>query len=328
MTNHAQLSYTGLANPKTASVNVQMPGGYLVKVDVYNEAGELVKELFSNEEPQPISSFNLSQNGQITGLNTPVTLMVAGNAVTVWDGTNGSGDPVSNGNYYVKVQNTDAYGVVTTVTQISTVSRSIAKVQVDIFNEAGEVVRHLYAYEADSNNSQLTNFQLSANVLSVGNDQGPVSGPGQATIVLNTGVTLTWDGRSDSGALVTGGHYEIEGHFTNGKGQESVIAKGILVQNDQNSPTNGKIYAEPNILKGTTQTTLVVNSSLNLSLDVKVYDVAGEKVWGRNLTSNNNQFGLTLPGLSSGLYFVVVEMTDVATGHREGRQVTQIVVQR
>ena len=107
-----------------------------------------------------------------------------------------------------------------------------------------------------------------------------------------------------------------------------MIAKGILVQNDQNSPTNGKIYAQPNILKGTNQTTLVVNSSLKLSLDVKVYDVAGEMVWGGNLTSSNNRFGLTLPELANGLYFVVVELTDSATGHHEGRQVTQIVVQR
>ena len=330
LTNNAQLNYAGLITPKTTSVSVTVIGSYMVKIDVYNEAGELVKEVYSQELSQPANSVSLS-NSTITSLESPVTILVSGQAVTVWDGTSSSQTPVSNGNYYIKVQSTDPYGVTTTVSQVVTVSRQIATIQVDIFNEAGEVIRHLYAYQNDANNTQLTNFQLSAGVLSIGNDQpGSGGASSQATIVLSTGVTMTWDGRNDSGALVTGGHYEIEVHFNSGKGQQSVVAKGILVQNDQNSPTNGKIYAKPNILNGTTQTTLVVKSSLNLSLDVRVYDVAGEMVWGGVLTSasNNNQFSLPLPPLSSGLYYVVAELTDTATGHNEGHQVTQIVIQR
>jgi len=330
LTNNAQLTYTGMAAPQTASVNVRVTGAYTVKVDVYNEAGELVEEIYSAQLSQPVLSVVLS-NSVMSNLETPVTLLFSGAPVTAWNGTNGDGVPVPNGSYYIKVQNTDPYGVSTTVSQVVTVSRSVAKVQVDIFNEAGEVVRHLYAYVDDANNSQLTSMELSANVLSIGNDQpGSGGNTNQATIVLNTGVTLTWDGRNDNGQLVTGGHYEIEVHFTNGKGRESVISKGILVQNDQNSPINGNLYAQPNILKnGTTRTTLVVNSGLNLMLHVKVYDVAGELVPASlQPPAIPNQATIDVSGLSSGLYFAVVDLTDPATGHSVGRQVTQFVVQR
>ena len=218
LTNHAQLTYTGLLTPLTGSVNVQVIGAYTVKIDVYNEAGEKVAEIYSAQLSQPISSVNLSSY-TLTGLSGSVTVTSQGQPVTVWNGTNGNGVPVPNGNYYVKVQNTDPYGVSTTVSQVVTVSRDLAKAEVDIFNEVGEVVRHLYTTVSDATSSQLTGMQLSANVLSVGNDQTGSSNTNQATIVLNTGVTLTWDGRNDSGQLVTGGHYEIEVHFTNGKGQ-------------------------------------------------------------------------------------------------------------
>jgi len=54
-----------------------------------------------------------------------------------------------NGNYYVKVDNIDTFGVVRTTTQEVTVNRSLYKADLTIYNEAGEVVRHLLTYVDD-----------------------------------------------------------------------------------------------------------------------------------------------------------------------------------
>jgi uncharacterized repeat protein (TIGR01451 family) len=326
-TNRAQLTYTGWPTAKIASVDVKIAVAYTVRVGVYNEAGELVKEIWVQQLSQAVVSFSIAQSPNITGLHTPVTVMYQGKPIATWDGTNGVGDPVTNGNYYLKVDNVDPYGVVTTVSEVIKVNRSLAKIQVDIFNEAGEVVRHLYSYVDDANNGQLTGMQLSTNVVMAGSDINTVSNPGEVVVTLSTGATLVWDGRNDQGQVVTNGHYELEVHMINGKGAESVISKGILVQNDNQGP--GKVYAKPNILnKGNYTTTITLNTTMSLTLKVRVYDVAGELI--KTIEGSMGQGTATLDanGLASGLYFAVVDLTDSATGHYQGRQVVQIVIQR
>ena len=101
------------------------------------------------------------------------------------------------------------YGVVTTVEKVVTVSRSIARIEVNIYNEAGEVVRHLYGYADDPGNLSTMDVKFSTNLLQPTNGT-PVPGGSVVYITSSTGLNLVWDGRSDSGAIVTNGHYEIK----------------------------------------------------------------------------------------------------------------------
>lgn len=57
--NNAVLSYPG-ATPLSANAQVTALGGYTVKIGVYNSAGELVATIFTQDNFQPINSFNLS----------------------------------------------------------------------------------------------------------------------------------------------------------------------------------------------------------------------------------------------------------------------------
>ena len=323
LTNNAQVTYSGLAVPKRSSVDVTMATAYTVHVGVYNEAGELVKEVWVQQLSQQILNFDLLAQPTITSLHGQVFIEYQGQQIATWDGTNSTGDPVTNGKYYVKVDNVDSLGAVTSVSQTVTVSRSIAKISVNIYNEAGEVVRHLYSYMDDPTSNPLDNIQFSTSVISP--SQNVTSG---VSITSSNGMTLVWDGRSDSGAIVTNGRYEMEVHSTDGHGGEQVITRGLVVQAGNQPVTDGNVFAGPNVLKnGETSTLVQVHSSSSYTLTARLYDTAGELI-KQAVTGQlgSNQVGLDVNDVASGLYFVVVDLTN-AQGGSAGRQVTRIVIQ-
>ena len=323
--NNAQVAYAGLPAPKRTSVDVNMAKTYMVHVGVYNEAGELIKEIWVQELSSEILNFSLLTTPTIVSLHRQVYLEYDGQQIATWDGTNQAGDPVSNGKYYIKVDNVDSLGVVTSVSQTVTVNRSIAKVQVDIFNEAGEIVRHLYSYMDDPTSNPLSDVKLSSSVIQPSDTSGP---DGTVSIISSNGLTLVWDGRSDTGSIVSNGQYQIEIHATDGKGGEVVVSKGVLVESGNTSPITGNVFAKPSILeKGNTTTTIAVNSNIPLTLTAKLYDLAGELLRTYRGDSGAKNVPVNVSGLSSGMYFVVVDLTN-NQGGLVGHQVTQIVVRK
>lgn len=323
LVNNAQVTYNG--GSKSASVSITMSTVFMVHVAVYNEAGELVKEIWVKQLSQEIKDFNIATSPTITSVHGQVYLVWKGQQIATWDGTNKVGDPVTNGKYYLKVDNTDSLGVVTSVSQLVMVSRAIAKVSVNIYNEAGEVVKHLYSYVDDPGNATLSDIQLSSSIL-----RPSQTGKSNSTVAITSsnGTTLTWDGTSDTGSIVTNGHYQVEVHLVDGKGGEQVITRGLVVQSDNSSITNGNVFAGPNVLKaGETSTLIQVNSTVPYTLTASLYDVAGEKI-RQTVTGTNgsNSVPLDVTGIASGLYFVVVDLIN-PQGGLAGHQVTQIVIQ-
>jgi fimbrial isopeptide formation D2 family protein len=328
ISNCAQVTASG-APGGSACQPVSMAQIYTVQVGVYNTSGELVKQVWVQELSQPVNTFQL-ENATISSLNGTTYVEFNGVQIASWNGTNQNGDPVSNGEYYVKVDNINPYGSVTSVSQTVLVSRSIAKVEVDIYNTAGEIVRHLYAYEDDPNNAPMTQVSLSSTFLktSVAGSNGGSSG--SVTIMTPNGASIVWDGRSDSGSLVANGSYMVQVSWTTGSGSAQVITKGIVVQSDNSPVTNGNVWAQPNILKGgVTTTSIQVNSTNSYTLTVRLYDIAGELMARKTVVgpSGANQATLDVSGLASGLYFAVVDLFD-ASGNFNGHQTTQLVIQR
>ena len=323
LTNNAQVVYAGNPTPKKTSVTVNMAVLYTVKIGVYNAAGELIKQISVQELSEQIFSIQLLQTPTITSLNGVVYVDVKGQQVATWNGTNADNQPVSNGEYYIKVDNIDSHGVDTSVTETVTVNRGIAQVVVDIYNAAGEIVRHLYSYEDDPGNVSLTDVELSTSVL-----RPTVGGSGTNSLVYitsPTGMSLTWNGTGDNGAIVSNGRYMIEVHWTDGKGNESTITRGITVETS-GSPV-GVVVAAPNILtSGITSTSIQVNSAaVPYTLTARLYDMVGELIKVSQGQSGANQTTLDVQGLSSGVYFVVVDMIN-ANGGLAGRQTTQILI--
>ena len=329
LTNNAQVTYAGLSSPKHASVDVAMAVQYTVKIGVYNGAGELVKQIWVQELSQQITNFDLLQTPTITSLNGVVYVEVNGQQIATWNGTNQAGDPVSNGAYYVKVDNIDPFGVDTSVSETVTVSRSIAKIQVNIYNEAGEIVKHLYAYADDPGNLNLGNVVFSSGVIKPTMGTPTPNGTSVLTMTFPNGVSVVWDGTNDSGQIVTDGTYTAEVNLVDGKGGEEVTTHNVTVERGNNPLGDGAVFAGPNMLTaGASGTTVYANSSLTLTLTAGVYDVAGELV-KKPVTgpAGANRVPVDMSGLASGLYFVVVDLAN-PDGHVIQREVTQVVLRK
>jgi flagellar hook assembly protein FlgD len=175
----------------------------------------------------------------------------------------------------------------------------------------------------------LGGVQLSSSVIEP--TQGaPV--PGQTnsvTLTLPNGATVAWDGKNDAGQIVTDGSYQLEVVLTDGKGGQEVVTQSVVVEDRNNSVTQGIPYAMPSVLKGgATSTIIQVNSTMNLTLTVSLYDTAGEKVKAPVTGGvGTRQAPLDVGGLASGLYLVVVDIYDT-NGHFLQKQITKIVIQR
>ncbi|HJT24528.1 MAG TPA: hypothetical protein VJ873_08110, partial [bacterium] len=295
---------------------------------VYNSAGELVATLYTATNMQPVSAFSLGSSDEITTLggdNGAVTVYLSGTPIAVWNGIGALGNPATNGTYYISAQNIDALGNVTTVSKTVTVSRSYAQVVSNIYNEAGEVVRHLYGQAASLPNSAMTDVKLSANAIQPG--IGPPSSAASVQILIETSsgaVTLSWDGANDAGAIVTDGVYEIGVHWDNGNGQVQNLTKEISVTGADHL---NQVVAAPNVLTGANSTvTFSLRSTSAYTLKVRIYTTAGELVGAATGGEGANQASWNPSGKASGIYIAVIDLTNPQAGGVTGRQILKISI--
>jgi len=332
MRNSAQV--TSSAGTRVTHLDVELARTYTVHVGVYNEAGELVKDIWVQRLSQKIEDFSILENPVIASLNDFVYLEYQGVQIATWDGTNEEGDPVTNGKYHLKIDNVDPYGTVTNVSQEVTVSRSIARVGVRVYNSAGEVVRDLYSFMEDPCGTvvsatmtptpcqnPLSGVSVSTNVL-VPQAVGTPGPNGELKITSQGGLNVTWDGKGDEGQVVQSGHYEVEVHYTDGQGGEETVSIGVVVQKGNSDPGN-YLSALPNHLTGgQASTTITVNDPGATQVTVSLYNLAGELIRQVRGTTPN-QAVLDFSGLSSGLYFAVTEVRD-ASGKFITRKILKI----
>jgi hypothetical protein len=192
-----------------------------------------------------------------------------------------------------------------------------------IYNEAGEAVRNLYTTVAAPVSAGMSSINLSAAVFYPYSANPPTGTVLTITDTQGGTVALTWDGRDDQGAIVTTGRYFLSVHWDNGEGGEQTITKVVTVM-DQGVPT-GLVSAWPNLLKGRGASTLFVSSQASLTLYIRIYDLAGERVdqvWGPAGTS---QAVWNADQAASGLYLAVVELTDGA-GHNIALRTLKLAV--
>lgn len=321
--NRASVTHNAVPTPVTAVAQAIVVGDFMVRVSVYNEAGEVVKEILMRKFSQPIDNVTVGGDSIISSLKDTVAVLFHGLVVGTWDGTNGNNNPVSNGNYVIKVDNIDNMGVVESISQWVTVNRNMMQVLVVIYNSAGEEVRHLYAVTEDSG-SLVSGVQVSTDVLQPG--EGPVE-PGdvrEAAIVLSNGTAIIWDGRNDDGHIVSNGQYYIEVRSNDGKGGEQSIVRSITV--DSRGGDGVAVKAMPNQITSMHPFTIFdTDPPGSIRLKVTIYATTGEKV-------------VTLAGLAgelewrptqsaSGYYLAVVEKTH-PDGRFLGRQTIPLLLLR
>ncbi|HTC20486.1 MAG TPA: hypothetical protein VK859_06550, partial [bacterium] len=256
-----------------------------------------------------------------------VTVYFGGVPIAVWTGNNSVGTPVTNGAYFLKVDNVNSTGVDTSTTEQVTVSRTLYQLTVLIYNEAGEVVRHLYSYVSNPGQASVLSMSLSSSVIAP-SETGSPGTPSQLDIVLGNGITIVWDGESDTGQFVQNGQYLVEVHNQDGTGGGAAIIEQVSVEDRNNSAGVGVVTAWPNLLRasnGPPVTTFHSDSAFSLTLRASIYTVAGEKVKDISGSPGSNEALWDATGLASGLYLAVVQETD-SDGDLLSTQVVKVAI--
>ena len=167
--------------------------------------------------------------------------------------------------------------------------------------------------------------QLSSNVIRTSN--APNAQNSQVNVILSSGTTVAWDGRGDSGVFVQNGQYYVEVHSADGHGGDTTVTEKVSVQGADDGM---QVVAQPNVLdasKGITDTTFTVNGGLSLTLGVKLYTVAGERVAVLEGPAGQDSVNWNASGLASGVYLAVVEAKD-AQGGLALRQIVKVLIIR
>ena len=259
-----------------------------------------------------------------------------------WDATNPNGVKVTDGTYLVKITSTDPYGVTTSVNQNVSVVIGRNTLQLAVYNEAGEIVKHFTQTEiqnliAGSGGTLLPadydvgKIKISSTTLSP--SYSNTTGPNQTvTVTLGSGRSFTWDGRGDNGNILTTGTYfiEVESALENKPKEQVVMSIHVL---DNNANSVGDVVLGPNPVK-LSQTKLANFYINNLSNEVtgimvKIYTVAGELTQTLHNTPGNLTmvaWDLSQASVASGTYYAVVEMRS-QTGVIS-RKIVQVVVIR
>ena len=172
----------------------------------------------------------------------------------------------------------------------------------------------------------MIDMALSSSVVDPTGNGGTHGGVTLVVAASTSSVTLTWDGTNDAGSLVTAGHYQIQAHWSDGKGGSSDITRGILVA-PHRDPVRDWVWAYPNRLSTGTGNPYAVFSSVdpNLTLIIRIYDLAGELVGERRGLGGTPDTTWDASGLASGLYLVLVEGRN-AQGRLEGTKTLKLLV--
>jgi len=327
LTNRAQLTHLTGA-PVTATASVRVTGEFTVRIGVYNEAGEVVKQFPVEHFSQPIDNISLKADNVITSLYDVIGVYYQGYLIGTWDGTNARNDPAPNGVYHIKIDNIDSLGVVKSTTQQATVSRTLYRSSILIYNEVGEVVRHLYSYVDDPGQGTIDGVQLSTSVFRP--SYAPSAGaPSQLNITMSNGTTVVWDGRNDGGTIVQSGQYFVEIHSYDGQGGETQLTQRVSVQGGDRTNGAGTVTARPNLINPVQAgpITFVSDALVSMTLRVSLYTMAGELV--RIIDGPSGQNTASWDGLyvASGTYLAVVESRDVQGG-LANKQVLKIQIIR
>jgi len=294
---------------------------YVVKVAVYNSSGEMVKVISVNRMPNGVDNVTGESDTVIDRVGDVVYLYDKGLPLGTWDGTNQDGRQVSNGEYYVKVDTTDPYGVVKDVTLTVTVNRKVARLDITIYNGAGEAVRHLTSLEAADLGPVVNAVGLSADVIQ---PNGTAAGVSPAlTISLPNGTTAVWDGRSDTGAVVADGQYYVEVKTEGQGGESTVVVKTVAVMGEAGAKP---VEARPNTVTAGSPVAHFYGAA-GTTVKVVVYAASGEKVgqaWGAPGTGKADWDST---GKASGVYLAAASTYD-ASGRLFGRATLTILVGR
>jgi hypothetical protein len=263
---------------------------YIINIRIYNEAGEVVSTVAEDTTSNLMSGVELYANGvtnpatvsgdvpleiYLPGVQTPATKSTGLPASFMWTAINAQSQNVAPGKYYIKVEQTDDYGHVTSFIKDITVLNAVEYVELNIFNSSGEIVRSIRKTGPVINSKITLSME---DVITIGNNGTPVN--------IKYGNTaadyIQWDGRNQEGRVVSSGSYEVQVIVQTLKGMTMSSQSVVVLREEKNylasllilpNPYNIVNEYNPVVFKWTVKTGAETGSAY-----VKIYNLAGELV--------------------------------------------------
>jgi hypothetical protein len=184
----------------------------------------------------------------------------------------------------------------------------VVKLTVQIYNEAGELVRHLYAEKAVTDDD-VKDVTLSTKVIHPGGD-GKDGIPSTVGIVLSNGVATTWDGTGEKGTDVQDGTYYIQAIVENTSNGTVEISRPIAVLGSTSQTGNTGVW--PNVITSDQPVVTLHAKTLGAGQHIKatLYTLAGMKAGIIEGQVGQNNVRWDLGRYRNGLYIVVMETMD------------------
>jgi flagellar hook assembly protein FlgD len=272
---------------------------------------------------------DLSGNSEVMhfifpGITTPGHAGVSFTDFT-WNGSNDGGQPVDNGIFYIKISVKDAYGHTDTTIKDVTVIRTDEYVRLNIYNEAGELVKRI-------EEPGISDSKISLDVkdiIVVNNTTEKVN--------INYGpASIAWDGTNAEGKMVSSGIYEIQIQAKTASGITTDASKTVTIINDSSKDALGavKVYPNPCVIDNEGNGTMKFEwSSVGFGkVAIRIYNIYGELVarldanrtehyviWHANSSSGSH--------ITSGVYICVIEGVK-DTGEREVKKLKAVLVRK
>jgi flagellar hook assembly protein FlgD len=317
------------------------PMAYLIKISVYNEAGELVAIIATVQSAGGLTSVVLSIDGQpgstsvilgetslrifLPGVDTSGQIGLGGSWFT-WNGENAQGQDAASGPYYIVVDQIDTYGHDVSITKQINVIDNREYVEMNVFNAAGELVKSIRQYGAAYSGSLMVDVPDVITIDPAGGNSVVVKYSG------NAGDSITWDGKDNAGLIVSNGIYEIQILVKDSVAGTVMAEKTVSILNS-GKVNLGKIAIVPNPFREEQGSSITItwDGAMEGRVSVSILNIAGERV--KELTGDLNAGSIawntnTASGspVPNGLYIVIVEGKS-ASGYMD-RKIQKLAILR
>ena len=257
----------------------------MLKIGIYNEAGELVRVLLNEPANGYVKNIDFTVNSKtstalLAGQKLDIYMggveilssIGQGGTMVVWDGVNNRGQKVETGVYYLKIEQSDQYAHTNVTIRSLTVIKAEAYVELRVYNSAGELVRTIREDKSTVTDKLVLNVAatLATNQeVLIGYSKDPAD-------------VIKWDGKNDQGVAVSSGSYEIQIVAQSLGGSATAASKTVVVLNRSNEfLTDEKIYPNPYDQYAGGEMFVTWNASGETGkMRVVFYNLNGEKVRG------------------------------------------------
>lgn len=194
-------------------------------------------------------------------------------AIFYWTAITAQSQNAAQGVYYIKVEQTDSYGHVTSFIKNVTVVNSQEYIELNIYNGAGEIVRSIRKTGPVTDPKLMLEID---DVIAIESTGSPVLIKyGQAM-----GSVINWDGKNHEGKVVSTGSYEVQVIIHTAAG-ETMSTKTIVVLREQKNYLDSLVIIPNPYSPASGYTPVVFRWTAGTetgSAFIKIYNIAGELV--------------------------------------------------